>query len=98
MSVLKQINEKREYAKGKLRMALDAAFRAMCGLDQANFSYACGQLQRVEQYAHDARFAADLADLLRTQGTAEVRVDGRPSQQGQEESGVCDSNTPASGQ
>lgn len=51
-------------AKGKVRMALDACYRAVCGLDTHNYPYAVAQLQRVASYAQDAAFHADLAELL----------------------------------
>lgn len=96
MGFAKEIAVKKQYAFGKLRMALDAAYRALSGLDSDNFSYACGQLQRVEQYAHDARFAADLADLLRVQADEGAKANARPAGQCAEKPTVCDSDTPAS--
>lgn len=60
-----EIKVKVEYSKGKIRMALDACYRALCGLEQGNLDYAVMQCMRVREYAHDAQFAADLADVLK---------------------------------
>lgn len=62
---MEESKAKARYAKGKIRAALDACYRAMCGIESESYDYAVAQLFRVEEYAHDARFAADLAGILK---------------------------------
>lgn len=81
MLISDEISERKRYAMGKVRMAIDAAMRVLSSLDDYNLSYACSQLQRVEQYAHDARFAADLADLLRVRLEDEAKNNAQPTGQ-----------------